>query len=155
MLFLWDQLSQCYPICFPWWGVWAKCALSWAGFTYSPPEHSPPTALPLPPPTLCLPAGQLLSVVPFAHSQLRGLLSGRPYTTSSLPVNIHQAATFEQLWEPHLFSGTFQLEGPPTTSITQAIQVGPAECWAGGSPPSPAGLGQREHKAGASITWLD
>lgn len=53
-----------------------------------------------------------------------GLLPGHPYTMSSLPVNVHQAATFKQLGEPHLFSGTFQLEVPPTASSTQASPRG-------------------------------
>lgn len=87
--------------------------------TSSPPEHTPPTAVPLPPPTSCLPACQLPSVVPFAHLTTAGLLPDRPYTMSSLPVNTHQAATFKQLRKPHLFSEAFQLERPPTTHSRQ------------------------------------
>lgn len=106
--------------------------------TYSVPSHMPTS--------LCGPVRPLTAA---------GLLPGRPYTMSSLPVNIHQAATFKQLWEPHLFSGTFQLEGPPTTSITKAIPTGSLWVLSRESSPSPAGLGQREHKVGALVTWVD
>lgn len=119
---------------------------SWAQPTHSSALASAYTVPSRMPTSLCGPLRLLTAA---------GLLPGRPYTMSSLPVNIHQAATFEQLWEPHLFSGTFQLEGPPTTSITQAIPSGSLWVLSRGSPPSPAGLGQREHEACALVTWLD
>lgn len=124
-LFLWDQLSKCYPICFPWFGVWAKQALSQ---TCSPlkllstPTHGSALASAYATPSR-MPTFLCGLLRPLTTA---GLLPGRPYMMSSLPVNIHQAVTFEQLREPHLFSGTFQLEGSPTVSSSQ----GPSECWA-------------------------
>lgn len=124
-LFLRDQLSKCYAICFPWFGAWAKQALSQ---TCSPlkllstPTHSSALAS-----AYAMPSRMPTFLCGLFHPlTTAGLLPGRPYMMSSLPVNIHQAVTFERLREPHLFSGTFQPEGSPTVSSSQ----GPSECLA-------------------------
>lgn len=75
-------------------------------FTSSPSEHARPRFCP------CLRLHGALRLPASLCGPLRplttaDLLPGRLYTMSSLPVNIHQAATFKQLGEPHLFSGAF------------------------------------------------
>ena len=105
-LFLWDQFNKCYPICFPQRWVRAKRALSRA---VSPPHlqnavaHGSALASAYRVPCTC----QLPPCGPLHPLTTSGLLPGRLYTMSGLPVNIHQSATSKQLGEPHLFSGAF------------------------------------------------
>ena len=130
MLFLWDQLSKYYLICFPWWGVRAKQAQSWAWFTSSPPEHTPPTALPLPPPTLCLPACQLPSVVPFAHSQLQASFRATPTRWAICQLVYIKLPHSNSSESPICSQEHSSSKDHPPSASRRPAQEGPSEYWA-------------------------